>query len=416
MFKLILTALVILTCSVLSCGETTIIQGDNPGVISTVAGGAQGVAETGSVATEVTIVKPYQVIALSAGDFYILETEFNRLLYVDSRGQIEKIAGSSTAGFSGDGGNARDALLYAPAGFGLDHDGSIYIADTSNHRVRKIDTAGIITTIAGSNLAGFDGDGGPATEARLYEPRDVAIDPTGRIYISDYKNNRIRMVDLDGTIQTICGSDNYTFNGNGIPSVEANLFKPLGLDVDPQGDLYIAVSGHHMIRKIDNAGIISTVAGSGIPGFSGDGDDAVRASLYYPHDVYIREDGGGFYIADYQNHRIRFVDINGTMFTVAGNGEPGYNGDGLFATDASLNFPSGVSVDVFDNLYIADTSNFRIRRVPFPTVASDGSGGEGTTESARSAVALMKTNTPNRKGLIPGRSDLSYGDRTEGDF
>ncbi len=376
MFKLILTALVILTCSVLSCGETTIIQGDNPGVISTVAGGAQGVAETGSVATEVTIVKPYQVIALSAGDFYILETEFNRLLYVDSRGQIEKIAGSSTAGFSGDGGNARDALLYAPAGFGLDHDGSIYIADTSNHRVRKIDTAGIITTIAGSNLAGFDGDGGPATEARLYEPRDVAIDPTGRIYISDYKNNRIRMVDLDGTIQTICGSDNYTFNGNGIPSVEANLFKPLGLDVDPQGDLYIAVSGHHMIRKIDNAGIISTVAGSGIPGFSGDGDDAVRASLYYPHDVYIREDGGGFYIADYQNHRIRFVDINGTMFTVAGNGEPGYNGDGLFATDASLNFPSGVSVDVFDNLYIADTSNFRIRRVPFPTVASDGSGGE----------------------------------------
>jgi len=373
--SVIILLLLILSLMALSCGDTLILQGDNPGVISTIAGGGDDVAQTGDAALNVTIVQPKQVIAQDLGDFYIIESGFHRLLYVDSRGKINRIAGSTSFGFSGDGGPAVNALLYDPAGIAIDHNGNLYIADMSNHRVRKIDTAGIINTVAGSENAGFGGDGGPATQASLYKPMDVTVDPLGRIFISDYGNNRIRMVDLDGTIQTVCGTGAYQFNGNRIPAVDANVFRPIGLDADDQGNIYIAVSGHHMIRKIDNSGVIATVAGSGVPGFSGDGNSAVSASLNSPHDVFVVSEDGGFYIADTDNHRIRFVDTQSTIFTVTGNGDAGYNGDGLFATDASLNDPAGVSVDFYGNLYIADTSNFRVRRVPFPEAATEGTGG-----------------------------------------
>jgi len=374
--SIIILIVLLLSLMALSCGDTLILQGDNPGVISTIAGGGDDVAEHGDAALDVTIVQPKQIIARDLGDFYILESGFHRLLYVDSRGKVNRIAGSTNYGFSGDGGPAVNALLYDPAGISIDNSGNLYIADMSNHRVRKIDTAGIISTVAGSEIAGFGGDGGPATEASLYKPVDVTVDPMGRLFISDNGNNRIRMVDLDGTIQTVCGTGDYQFNGNGIPAVDANVFRPIGVDADDQGNIYIAVSGHHMIRKIDNSGIISTVAGSGVPGFSGDGSSAVSASLNSPHDVFAVAGGEGFYIADHDNHRIRFVDMNSSIFTVAGNGDAGYNGDGLYAIEASLNGPAGVSADFFGNLYIADTNNFRVRRVPFPEAVAEDSGPE----------------------------------------
>lgn len=357
------------------CGDTVIIQGDNPGVISTVAGGGEEPAETGTAALAAKIVRPTQTIALEGGDFYILETGFHRLLYVNTGGRIEVTAGNTTAGFAGDGGPASQALLSSPSGIERDHEGNIYIADTGNNRVRKIDTAGIITTVAGSDLAGFYGDGFPAIEAGLFRPADVATDPSGRLFIADQGNNRIRMVDVDGTISTICGTDNYTYNGNGIPAVGANIFKPSGVCVDPQSNLYIAVTGHHMVRMINTSGRIRTVAGSGSAGYAGDGSNAVGASLSSPTDVSVRQDGRGFYIADQYNHRVRFVDENGLIATVAGTGESGYNGDGLFATDAELNYPTGTATDIFGNLYIADKDNFRVRKVPFPLGAGEGGGG-----------------------------------------
>jgi DNA-binding beta-propeller fold protein YncE len=358
--------LLILCLCLLSCGETIILEGDNPGVIRTVAGGGAGIAQSGSDAVAVNIVQPWQVIALDMGDFYILETGFNRLLYVDSRGKIERIGGDGQAGFRGDGGNARDALFNSPRGIDIDDDGNVYIADTYNNRVRMIDPSGTITTIAGSDLVGFSGDGLPATEAALFKPYDIAVDPFGKIYITDLGNRRIRMVDENGIIWTIGGTGNYSFNGDGFSAEFANILDPMGIDLDRLGNVYFAVSAHHRVRMINTAGTITTVAGNGIAGFNEDGQSALGASLNYPTDVFIRGDGRGFYIADSHNHRIRYVDSEGNISSVAGNGEDGYNGDGLFATEANLDGPSGIWLDIFSNLFIADTDNFRIRKIPFP--------------------------------------------------
>lgn len=358
--------LVCLALTLTSCGDTIILQGDNPGVISTVAGGSLGIAETGSNALDVNIVQPNQVIGLDMGDFYILETGYSRLLYVDSRGVVERIAGNGEGGFAGEGIDARGAMLNAPEGFDIDLQGNIYIADTFNHRIRMIDGSNIIRTVAGSDQVGFSGDGLPATDAALFKPSDVAVDPLGRLFISDLGNQRIRMVDEDGIIQTIAGTGDYGYNGDGIPAEFANVLFPSGIDIDLQGNVYVAVAGHNRVRMIDTDGTITTVAGSSTSGFDGDGGLATSASLDYPRDVFLTRTGEGFYIADSDNNRIRFVDSNGIIYTVAGNGEDGYNGDGIFATEASLHYPSGISLDVFQNLYIADTDNFRIRRVPFP--------------------------------------------------
>jgi hypothetical protein len=363
-----LTYVLCLAMTLTSCGDTIILQGDNPGVISTIAGGSVGIAETGSNALEVNIVRPNQVIGLEMGGVYILETGYSRLLYVDSRGVVERIAGNGEGGFAGEGIDAREALLNAPEGFDIDSQGNIYIADTYNHRIRMIDGSNIIRTVAGSDQLGFSGDGLPATEATLFKPSDVAVDPIGRLFISDLGNHRIRMVDENGIIQTIAGTGNFSFNGEGILAEFANILFPSGIDVDSRGNVYVAVAGHDRVRMIDVDGTrtITTVAGSSSSGFDGDGGLATSASLNYPRDVFLTRIGEGFYIADSDNNRIRFVDFNGIIYTVAGNGEDGYNGDGIFATEASLHYPSGISLDVFNNLYIADTDNFRIRRVPFP--------------------------------------------------
>ncbi len=366
MIKTEITILLGLSLLTLSCGETTILQGDNPGVISTVAGGGTEEPGTGSSALEINLYKPTQVIGLGEGDFYFLETGHHRLFYVNSREEVERIAGTSDIGFAGDGGDARDAVLNQPAGIDYDHRGNIYIADTYNHRIRKIDLSGIINTVAGSSGYGFAGDGLPATEASLAKPADVAVDPSGRLYISDQENNRIRMVDTDGIIHTVGGTGEFSYNGNGILATNANIHTPAGIDSDPQGNIYIAVSGHHLVRMIDSAGRIWNVAGNGVAGYSGDGGEATSASLSSPMDVFARADGNGFYIADTDNQRVRYVDGNGTIYTVAGNGIPIYNGDGLTATEAGLDSPTGICVDFWNNLLIGDRDNGRIRKVPFP--------------------------------------------------
>jgi sugar lactone lactonase YvrE len=232
----------------------------------------------------------------------------------------------------------------------VDSVGNVYIADLGNKRIRKV-SGGTITTIAGNGAAGFSGDGGPATSASLSAPYGVALDSTGSLYTADNDNNRIRKVS-GGTITTVAGNGNLGFSGDGGPATSASLAQPEGLAVDSSGNLYIADTRNHRIRKL-SGGTITTIAGNGTPGFSGDGGPATSASLYNPGGVAV-DSAGNLYIADSNNNRIRKVS-GGTITTVAGNGNAGFSGDGGPATSASLNYPIGIAVDSAGDLYTADS-------------------------------------------------------------
>ncbi len=340
------------------------------GIISTVAGGGNSGLGDGGPATSARLNGPRGVFVDGSGNIYIGDWLHHRIRKVDASGIISTVAGNGTAAFSGDGGPATSASLNSPFGVFVDGSGNIYIVDRTNHRIRKVDTSGIITTVAGSSTFGFSGDGGPATNARLRNPQGVSVDGLGNIYIADSSNNRIRKVDTSGIITTVAGNSTSGFSGDGGPATSASLKTPSGVFVDGSGNFYIADQLNHRIRKVDTSGIISTVAGKGTSTFSGDGGPATSASLNAPLGVF--GDGSGvIYIADKVNHRIRKVDTSGIISTVAGNGTKAFSGDGGPATSASFNFPQSVFVDGLGVIYIADQGNQRIRKVePPPSVTS----------------------------------------------
>ena len=247
--------------------------------------------------------------------------------------------------------------------------------------VRKIDTEGIISTVAGAqNKASVvrGDDSGLALEARLANPAGIAVDTDGVFYIADREHNRILKVDTDGTFTTIAGLRTPGFAGDGGPATEAELFRPAGLALAPDGSIYVADSRNHRIRKIDSEGIITTVAGTGSPGFSGDGGPATGAKLFGVNSLTLDAEGN-LYFNDSQEselvpdpqldpsgnfgNRVRRIDTSGIITTVAGTGEPGFDGDGGHATDAELSRPQGVALDADGNLYIADQDNHRVRKV-----------------------------------------------------
>ena len=274
---------------------------------------------------------------------------------------ITTVAGNGSQSYSGDNGPATEAGLSKPQDVAVGPDGSIYIADRDNRRIRKVDTSGIITTVAGGGSSGL-GDGGPATEAWLYYPFGVAVGSDGSIYIADYYNHRIRKVDPSGIITTVAGNGSRGYSGDGGPATEAGLYYPFGVAVGPDGSIYIANFYNRRIRKIDPFGIITTVAGNGSVAFSGDGGPATEAGLYYPFGVTTSPDGS-FYIALNYGNRIRRVDPSGIITTVAGNGSGVFSGDDGPATKAGLSAPSGVAVGPDGSIYIADRDNHRVRRV-----------------------------------------------------
>jgi sugar lactone lactonase YvrE len=336
---------------------------DPSGQLTIVAGnGTPGFSGDGGPATSATLFTPKAVAVDAVGNIYIADTSNQRIRKVDSSGIITTAAGNGTYGFSGDGGPATGASLYSPSGVALDAAGNIYIADSRNHRIRKVDTSGIITTVAGNGTFGFSGDGGPATSATLSDPYGVAVDAAGNLYIVDQLNNRIRKVDTSGTIATVAGNGTPGFSGDNGPATSASLYSPSGVAVDAAGNLYIADTSNQRIRKVDTSGIITTVAGNGTGGYSGDSGPATSASLNYPYGVAV-DAAGNLYIADESNQRIRKVDTSGIITTVAGNGTAGYSGDDGPAISATLYYPRGVAVDASGNLYIADLYNQRVRMV-----------------------------------------------------
>ncbi len=340
------------------------------GIISTVAGnGSEGTTGSGP-ATAVTLFSPNGLALDAANNLYIAD-----LLDVArvSAGTIARVAGNVTGGsFAGDGGAPTSAALNRPSGVAVDAAGKLYIADTSNNRIRTV-SGGKITTVAGNGTAGFSGDGGPATSASLNQPYGVAVDPQGNLYIADTSNHRIRKVS-GGTIATVAGNGQAGFSGDG-PGTSVQLLFPNSVALDSAGGLYIADTGNHRIRKL-SGGTIATVAGNGNAAYSGDGGPATAAALNSPFGVAL-DSAGNLFIGDTNNNRVREVS-NGTITTVAGTGTGGFSGDKGPATAAGIFHPTGVAIDPAGNLYFGDQANERVRKVSGGTITTvAGTGVEG---------------------------------------
>ena len=281
------------------------------------------------------------------------------------------MAGTGSPGDSGDDGPATQASLNQPSGLALDGRGNLYIADRGNHRVRRVGPDGVITTFAGTGRQGFEADGDAARFQKLNLPSGVALDAQGNVYIADRGNHRVRRVGLDGVIRTVAGTGTGGFSGDAGPATQARLNSPAGIAVDAKGNLYIADGGNHRVRRVGADGLVSTVAGTGQAGFSGDGGRASSAELSGPSGVWGDVEGN-LYIADAGNRRIRKVGPDGIITTAAGGGVS--LGDGGPAEKAGFRDPTGVALDSRGNLYIADAGDHRIRRV-------EGTAGTAITPS-----------------------------------
>jgi uncharacterized protein (TIGR03437 family) len=367
--------------------------------ITTVAGGGLPVRVPGTSAR----LAPQAVALDRAGNVFF--TNEDTVLRLDATtGTLTLVAGNGTYGFSGDNGLATSAQLRSPQGLAVDSAGNLYIADTGNQCIRKV-TNGVITTVAGNGTYGFSGDNGPAASAELGTPYGVAVDSAGSLYIADTNNNRIRKV-ANGAIATVAGNGTYGFGGDNGAATGAQLRSPQGLAVDSAGNLYIADAGNQRIRKV-SGGTITTVAGNGsvsggTSNFSGDGGPATGAQLWNPLAMAV-DPAGSLYIADTGNQRVRKVS-GGVITTVAGNGTYGFTGDNGPATSAELWTPDGLAVDSAGNLYIADTGNDRIRKVSAGVIATVAGGGAAIAPAGPAVGAQLG----NVLGLATGSPDSLY--------
>lgn len=343
------------------------------GVITTVAGtGTAGYSGDNGPALAAQLNSPFGVTVDSAGNLYIADYG-NSCIRKISGGVITTVAGNGSAGFSGDNGPATSAQLNSPHSIIVDVAGNLYISDSGNNRVRKA-SGGIIGTVAGNGAAGYGGDNGPATGAQLNQPCGLVLDASGNLFVADYYNNRIREIS-NGVMTTVAGIGTQGFSGDNGLATRAQLNDPFVLGIDSAGNLYLADYGNNRIRKI-SAGIIMTVAGNGAGGFSGDGGSAVSAELHSPASVAV-DSSGNVYTADSLNNRVRVIS-SGVINTVAGVGVSGFGGDAGPAASAQLSQPFGVALDTAGNLYIADFGNARVRKISggtITTVAGNGTAG-----------------------------------------
>lgn len=330
--------------------------------ISTIAGnGTPGYAGDGGAATAAELDSPSWIAFDGSGNIYISDWTNNRVRKVNTSGIISTVAGNGTAGYTGDGSAATSAELNGPEGLAVDGAGNLYIVDYGNSVVRKVTTGGIISTIAGNGGTGYSGDGGAATSAQLYYPQGIALDGSGNIFIADVGNYVIRKVSTGGIITTVAGNNTSGYSGDGGAATASQLSqKPISVYVDASGNIFIADQMNNVIRKVNAGGIISTIAGNGSTGYTGDGGSATTAELNQPHSIY-GDSLGDLYIADMANNRIREVYSSGNINTIAGNGTAGFSGDGGAAKSAEIANPISAVVH-YGRLYIADgTPNERIR-------------------------------------------------------
>jgi len=354
--------------------------------ITTVAGGA--VCDNASALA--VAVAPGGTVSDAAGNLYVAALTSHAVCKITPSGAISRVAGTGTAGFSGDGGAATAAQLNYPNHVALDASGNLYIADSSNYRVRKVTPTGVISTVAGG---GAGGDGGPAISAYLDHPSGLAIDSSGNLFIAETVSHRIRKVTPTGVISTIAGTGTAGYNGDGITATTAQLNSPYGIALDGSGNVYVADRSNQRVRMVSTTGTISTIAGTGASGFSGDGAAATAAQLNMPHSVAL-DASGNIYIADWQNQRVRKITkVDGKISTLAGTGAQGGAGDGGLASAAQLNYPQSLSLDSTGNLFVSDYSNYRVRKIAannanITTVVGNGSPGWSGDGGAASAAQL----------------------------
>ncbi len=383
------------------------------GTISTVAGSYNwGNLGDGGHATQAWLNRPTGIAFGPDGDLYVADAFNHRLRWIDAEtGVIMTLAGGDRAGYTGDGGDARAATLFAPHGVAVDVEGNIYVADTWNHAIRKINAVtGKIQTIAGTGEGGFGGDGEAATDAKLGVPEGVAVDAGGNVYVVDTGSQRVRRIDRNtGIITTVAGSARSYWDGG--QAEQAQLRSPASLALDHAGNVIFVDS--QRVWKLDSAGMIERLAGSGSYGDRGDGNAAIEAAFRSPEGIAV-DMAGSVYLADSWNHRVRRIDgTTGIIETIAGTGLEGDSGDGGAATGAELARPEGVAVDNAGYVYIADTGNRRVRRVDLTTwridtvsaTSRDGNWADGGLASGtllRDPIAVAVDNGGNL--LIADRS------------
>jgi sugar lactone lactonase YvrE len=400
-----------------SASQSSVFKIDTTGLLTRVAGaasnGSPAARERGGAGAPLN--SPQGLAFDKAGNLYIAESGANRVRKLSADGTMTTVAGNGTAGYAGDGALASEAQLSHPTGIAIDSAGNLYIADRGNYRIRMVSAGGIITTVAGNGQTGPYGlgDGGQATNAEISFAEGVAVDSHGNLYIADRMNSRVRMVDANGVITTVAGDGTFAYGGDGGTATAAQLNQPSAVAVDSAGNIYIADSGNNRIRVVPTSGTISTFAGTGIQGYSGDGGQAtgaqiaawgvtvdlagnlylyggdsrmrkvwadgvigtmegggslpgssiaLRTQLQYPEGL-ASDANGNVYFAEAGNHVVRKLSANGTLAVVAGNGMPGYSGDGGSATGAQLNSPAAVAIDASGNLYISDYGNNVVRKV-----------------------------------------------------
>jgi sugar lactone lactonase YvrE len=336
------------------------------GMITTYAGtGEPGYTGDGGPAVRARLSEPFMCAFDSRGNLYVAEATNHCVRRIDHQsGVITTVAGSGAAGYTGDGGPATQATMNQPYSLQIDGADHLYIVDRLNAVIRKVDsTTGVMTTIAGTGEPGSGGDGGPGMAAQLREPNDCCLDGHGGLLIADVQDQRVRRLDLaTGIITTVAGNGDKARAGDGRSATEASLFGARAVCVDGHGTMYICEREGNGIRKVDRAGIISTFAGTGEHGYSGDGGLARSATWGAPKALRC-DQHGNVLVVDTENHAIRRIDVATGMVTTIAGGHQGSDGDGGPATAAGLDRPHGCAVDTQGNLFIADSNNHRVRVV-----------------------------------------------------